>query len=58
MELGYIKKATFTAKEGGDLLPPLQTLNQHFASVLQGIRHTQPVVPPACDIEIIFISVN
>ena len=47
----YIKKATFTAKGGDDLLLPLQTLNQYFASVVQGTQHTQPVVPPACDTE-------
>ena len=46
-----IKRATFTAKGGDDLLPFLPTLNQHFASVVEGTQHTRPVVPPGCDIE-------
>ena len=45
----YIKRATFTAKGGEDSLPPLDTLNQYFATVVQTPQNTQLVVPPSCN---------
>ena len=38
----YIKRATFTTKGGEDFLPPLNTLNQYFASIVQATQNTQP----------------
>ena len=45
----YIKRATSTTKGGEDFLPPLHTLNQYFASVVQATQNTQLIVPPGCN---------
>jgi len=41
--------ATFTAKAGDDSLPPLSTLNEYFASVVQSTRPTALTVPSGCN---------
>jgi len=45
----YIKRATFTTKRSEDSLPPLDTLNQYFATVVLTPQNTQLVVPPSCN---------
>ena len=45
----YIKRATFTNKGGEDFLPPLQSFNQFFASVVQDSQNTQLIVPSGCN---------
>jgi len=47
----FIKSATFTAKGGDDILPPLQTLNNHFASVVQAAQDAPLTAPSGCDKE-------
>ena len=41
--------ATFAAKAGDDSLPPLSTLNEYFASVVQSTRPTALTVPSGCN---------
>jgi len=45
----FINMATFTAKAGDDSLPPLSTLNEYFASVVQSTRPTVLTVPSGCN---------
>jgi len=45
----YIKMATFTGKTGEDSLPPLSTLNQYFATVVQATTPTSLTIPSGCN---------
>ena len=39
---------TFTAKGGDDSLPPLHTLNDHFATVVQDTNDNPHAIPSGC----------
>ena len=45
----YIKLATFTSKADEESLPPLSSLNDYFASVVQATTPNAPTVPLGCD---------
>jgi len=46
----FIKLATFTGKADEESLPPLSSLNDYFASVVQATTPNTPTVPLRCDI--------
>jgi len=41
--------ATFTGKADDESLPPLSSLNDYFASVVQATTPNTPTVPLGCD---------
>jgi len=45
----YIKLATFTSKADEESLPPVSSLNDYFASVVQATTPDAPTVPLGCD---------